>query len=107
MIADDFFQAAIVLGPAAASWRDLDLAAAAGVTAVNGEAVQRGRGADVLGHPFNSVVWLANRLAEIGLRLQQGQIVMTGSLTLPHWAAKGEAVTVAIEGLGEASIAFD
>ncbi|MBI1777882.1 MAG: fumarylacetoacetate hydrolase family protein [Proteobacteria bacterium] len=106
MIADDFFHAAIVLGPAVSAWRGLELAAAAGVTRVNGLEVQRGRGADVLGHPFNSLAWLANRLAEIGERLTAGQVVMTGSLTLPHWAAAGDKVVIAIDGLGEASIAF-
>lgn len=107
MIADDFFHAAIVLGPAAPNWRSLDLADLAGVTTVNGKEAQRGRGADVLGHPMNSLVWLANRLAEVGEVLRAGQIVMTGSLTLPHWAAKGDAVTIAIESLGEVSVVFE
>jgi 2-keto-4-pentenoate hydratase len=107
MIADDFFHAAIVLGPPAADWRRLDLAAASGTTTVDGKEVLAGRGADVLGHPMNSLVWLANRLDEIGEHLAAGQIVMTGSLTLPHWAKKGEAVRIAIGGLGEARVAFD
>ena len=106
MIADDFFQAAVVLGAAAPHWRRLDLASLAGITVVNGETRLSGRGSDVLGHPFNSIAWLADCLAKQGLCIEAGQIVMTGSLTLPHWAQQGETVEVRLGELGEASVCF-
>jgi 2-oxo-3-hexenedioate decarboxylase/2-keto-4-pentenoate hydratase len=104
MIADLFFQSGIVVGAAVPNWRSLDLAAAVGRTVVNGREVQRGRGADVLGHPFNSLVWLANRLTGLGERLEAGHIVMTGSLPLPHWASAGEDIEVDISGLGSVRV---
>ena len=62
MIADDFFQAAAVVGPPVAAWQDLDLAALGGTTLMDGRAAGTGSGADVLGHPLEALAWLANRL---------------------------------------------
>ncbi len=103
IIADDVFHAAIVLGQEVTDWRRLDLAGNEGTAAVNGEVKLRGKGADVLGHPFESVAWLANLLAGRGQRLEAGQIVMTGSITLPYWANQGETVEIRIAELGAVS----
>jgi 2-keto-4-pentenoate hydratase len=104
LIADDFFHAGFVLGPEVRDWRGIDLARAAGVTRADGIEVQRGKGADVLGHPFESLVWLARHLGTVGERLEAGQIVMTGSLPLPHWAAAGQHIEISIDGLGTAEV---
>jgi 2-keto-4-pentenoate hydratase len=102
LIADDFFHAGFVLGPEVGDWSRIDLPEATGITRANGVEVQRGKGSDVLGHPFESLVWLANHLGSRGERLEAGQIVMTGSLPLPYWAKSGERVQVSIDGLGTA-----
>ena len=80
LIADDFFQAGIVLGAADADWRRLDLAALPGMMAINGEERGRGRGGDVLGHPLTALAWLANQLSVYGIGLRRGQVVLTGSV---------------------------
>ena len=59
LIADDFFAAGHVLGAEVPASELGDLAAATGVTLVNGAEAGRGVGADVLGHPFEAVRWLA------------------------------------------------
>lgn len=104
LIADDFFHAGFVLGAEVRDWRGLDLASAVGTTSANGVEVQRGHGRDVMGHPFESLLWLANHLAAHGERLEAGQIVMTGSLPLPYWAKGNELVRISIDGLGTAEI---
>jgi 2-keto-4-pentenoate hydratase len=104
LIADFFFHAGLVLGGPVADWRRLDLAAVTGTTLVDGVERLVGRGADVLGHPLDSLAWLANRLTALGRRLEPGQIVMTGSLPLPHWTAAGEKVEVRLSGLGAVSV---
>jgi 2-keto-4-pentenoate hydratase len=38
-------------------------------------------GAEVMGNPINSIVWLANKLAEFGRALEEGQRVISGSFT--------------------------
>ena len=106
LIADFFFHAGLVLGEPVSDWRRIDLGAAIGRTLVNGETKVTGRGADVLGHPMRSLAWLANRLHDLGRSLEPGQIVMTGSLPLPYWAAAGDRVQIEIDGLGAVRIDF-
>ena len=106
LIADDFFQAGIVLGPADSAWRRLDLAALAGTMAINGQERGRGVGGDVLGHPFTALTWLANQLAAHGVGLHRGHVVLTGSVVATQWVARGDRVRVDVEGLGAAEVVF-
>lgn len=106
MIADQFFHAGLLLGAAVPDALDLDFAALQGATWVNGEQRLTGKGSDVLGHPFQSIVWLAQHLASRGHRLEAGEIVTTGSLPLPYWAQAGDRVRIRIEHLGEVGIQF-
>ena len=106
LIADDFFSAGAVLGRPVAAWRDVDLAAAGGTMAINGTAVGAGTGADVMGHPFEALTWLANHAAASGRPLQAGDVVLTGSVVETKWVEAGDTVLVAIEGLGEAGVTF-
>jgi len=57
---------------------------------VDGEVVHKGTGADVQGHPAEALALAANDLAERGLRLEAGWIVLTGGMTdavfAPHEA---------------------
>lgn len=100
LIADDFFAAGCVLGAPVAAARLPDLAAVEGVTTINQAEAGRGRGADVLGHPHVALAWLAGTLAARGRSLRAGEIVLTGSLVQTVWLAPGDAVHIAIAGLG-------
>lgn len=104
LVADDFFNAACVLGAPVAAWRTLDLAGVAGTTRINGVEVGRGRGADVMGHPFNALAWLANELAGRGQALRAGDIVLTGSVVETKWLARGDDVVMTLSGLGEVQL---
>src|SRR5437660_2080156 len=60
-------------------------------------------GADVTGLAVRSLRWLADRLAESGLTLARGQVVLTGSL-LPLCALRpGSRVVAAIAPVGRSS----
>ncbi len=60
-------------------------------------------GADLTGLAIRSVRWLANRLAERGLALSRGQVILTGSL-LPLYALRpGSTVVAAVAPLGRSS----
>ena len=106
IIADDVFQAAAVLRDWTEDWRGLDLIDCVGIASVNGVTKLEGRGLDVMGHPLESLAWLANMLAARGERLEPGQIVMTGSLTLPYWVNAGEKLQTRIDGLGAVNLVF-
>jgi 2-oxo-3-hexenedioate decarboxylase/2-keto-4-pentenoate hydratase len=106
LIADDFFHVGCVLAPETADWRRLDLPSLGGETRINGEAVGAGRGADVMGHPFAALAWLANLLAGQGRPLRAGQLVLTGSVVETRWVQPGDQVEIVIEGLGEARARF-
>ncbi|MDO5654266.1 MAG: fumarylacetoacetate hydrolase [Brachymonas sp.] len=64
-----------------------------------GRLLGRGKGSDVMGHPLQSVVWLAEALRKQGLALEPGQWVSVGAFTPLLRPKAGETVTVAYPGL--------
>ena len=100
-IADNAWNAGVVLGPPATEWRKVDLAAAHGTMVINGAVVGEGYGRDVMGHPLDALVWLANMLAQRGKRLSRGMVVMTGSIVTTKFVHPGDTVRFWVEGLGE------
>jgi 2-oxo-3-hexenedioate decarboxylase/2-keto-4-pentenoate hydratase len=104
IIADNAFHAGFVLGPAVADWQRIDLGSVRGVTRAGGVVQFEGRGADVQGHPMNSLAWLATRWATIGRGLEPGDIILTGSLPVPYWAAAGDRIEIEIEQLGAVAL---
>ncbi|MGJ5011086.1 2-keto-4-pentenoate hydratase [Bradyrhizobium oligotrophicum] len=106
LVADDFFAAGCVLGPALPRAAVADLAAVHGRAIVNGTLVGEGTGADVLGHPVHALAWLANHLAAGGDGLEAGQLVLTGSLVKTIWLGAGDRVRMELDGLGVVEAAF-
>ena len=103
-VAANIFNAGVVMGEPVATWRDLDLQAAYGSMTINGEMVGDGHGADVMGHPLEPLAWLANKLAEQGLGLTAGMVIITGSIVPPKPVKPGDTASIMIEGLGGAEI---
>ncbi len=103
LIADDFFNAAVVLGEPVTDFNPADLRGVTGATIVNGEVVGKGVGTDLLGDPLNVLVWLATHAAQRGKPLRAGEFVTLGSMVTPHWINPGERATVVVrnEPLGE------
>ncbi len=77
-----------------------DLTAVTARVRINGAEVASGTGAAVLGHPYNSVAWLAGKLAEFGEGLRAGDVIMSGSFTRQFPLAAGDQVETVFEGLG-------
>jgi len=78
LVADNSWNAGIVLSEFATTWPDLE--SVAGRATSDRAAIGEGHGRDILGHPFHSVAWLATQLASRGVGLKAGQVVMTGSV---------------------------
>jgi 2-keto-4-pentenoate hydratase len=96
--------AGAVLGEPVTDWHGIDLAASRGTMTINGELVSEGYGSNVMGHPLEALAWLANLKAAQDDALQAGMFILTGTLTSLMPLAAGDTATIAIEGLGEASL---
>ena len=106
LIADDFFDAGCVLGDPVGDWRALDLVSVAGYMRINGIEVGRGRGGDIMGHPFTALAWLANLFVQRGKVLAPGEFILLGSVVETKWVQMGDKVEIDIEGLGRAQAQF-
>ena len=91
-----------VLGEPITDWQSIDLTASRGTMSINGEIVGEGVGSDVMGHPLEPLVWLANTLAADGMSMEKGALILTGSFAPPVMMKPGDEAAVHIDGLGEA-----
>jgi len=69
------------------------------VVSGNGAELDRGRGSDVLEHPLNAVVWLAQALQADGVKLKVGDVLSLGSFSKLMPPKPGLAVQVRYSGL--------
>ncbi|MDZ7754172.1 MAG: 2-oxo-3-hexenedioate decarboxylase [Gammaproteobacteria bacterium] len=106
VIADNASSSRFVLGGRMAGLGDVDLPTLGVVMEKNGEIVQLGAGAAVLNHPVNSVVLLANMLAERDEVIPEGALILTGGITAAVAVAAGDAINVRYQGLGSVSMRF-
>ena len=104
LIADDFYNVGCALGREIASWQAIDLAAIAGGMRINGKEMGRGKGGDIMGHPFAALAWLANLRAGEGHHLKAGAFVTLGSIVNSQRVAPGDRVDIEIESLGRLAI---
>ena len=107
LIADQVFHRAGVLGPPFPGWREADLGAIRGRITVDGALRGEGVGADLLGHPFEALAWLAASPAAVEFGgLRAGQVVFLGSVTPPIWLDGPCSVVVEFDLLGQAEARF-
>ncbi len=106
LIADNAIASLLVTGEPARNWRDLDLSRHSLAVKVNGDTVDEGVGANVLGDPRAALTWLANALSERGIGLEAGQIVTTGSAANVIKVNPGDTVVADFGDLGSAEVSF-
>lgn len=107
LIADNACAHDFVLGPAtAADWRAIDLAAHAVRGEVAGRLVRDGIGRNVLGDPRGALTWLVNEVSGLGLGLEAGAVVTTGTCLVPMPVGPGDAVSADFGPLGRVSARF-
>ncbi|MGR8918232.1 MAG: 2-keto-4-pentenoate hydratase [Gammaproteobacteria bacterium] len=102
LVADNSWNAGVVLGAWCEAWPPL--ADVEGVVRRDGEVFDRGRGSDVLGHPFVPLAWLANHLARGRRGLRAGDVVATGSVVPTRVPTGPERITFEVDGLGSVSL---
>lgn len=106
LVADDFSNAGCVLGAEIADWQKLDVAGMNGRMSVNGSKIGSETGADILGHPLNALVWIANLRASQNLALGAGTFASLGSMVKTHWVTPGDDIEAEIDGPGVARVSF-
>ena len=118
-IADNASSAGVILGearrtPAELTVRGIDLANieavlySGGSTGGEGEAeVARGNTSAVLGNPTACVAWLARKVADFGVKLEAGHLILPGSCTRAIDARPGTAFRAEFAGLGTVTASFD
>jgi len=106
LIADNAWNAGIVLGPALRDWRKLDLENLHGKVSINGKMAGEGYGRDVLGHPFEALRWLVNTVAAQGKDVHRDMVVMTGTMIATQFVQAGDDLSFTVEGLGTVGVSI-
>ncbi|MBO6813836.1 MAG: fumarylacetoacetate hydrolase family protein [Rhizobiaceae bacterium] len=91
----------VVLGERVTAWHGLDVGNLATRIIWNGVEDEQGNSGNVLGHPLNSVAFVANHLQERGKQLRAGEFVMTGSALKTRFPVPGDHAVYHVDGLGE------
>lgn len=105
-VADNASSCRVVCGGHAVPIRTCDWRLAGMVFERNGEIVDTGAGAAVLGNPVHAVVWLANKLAEFGAAIEPGDLVLPGSLCASIPVKTGDVVAATFDHLGTVRVRF-
>ena len=85
---------------------DVDLSESAVEVFINGESVDWASGHVVMGNPVESIVWLANKLADFGHSLEAGMRVMSDSFTKQYALAQGDHIEARFQPFGSVEAEF-
>ena len=102
LVADNSWNGGIVLSEFSIAWPDLE--GVLGRATKDGAAIGEGHGRDILGHPFNSVAWLATQLHSRGVRLKAGEVVMTGSVMKTVFPERDANYRFELEAIGSVEV---
>ena len=111
LLADNACARHFVLGPPAPEgWRNSDLSQhEVQAQVLRGEHIRysrTGSGAWVLGDPRTALTWLANQLSTLGITLQKGHVVTTGTCMVPLALEPGDRAWADFGDLGQVSMYF-
>jgi len=87
-----------IIGPALSA-HSIDLSTVTLTLSVNHKTVTSVSATEVMGNPWNSLLWLANQVVHLGYSLEPGMIVLTGTAA-PAFKASGPSLTGSFLGDG-------
>ncbi|MFE6610965.1 2-keto-4-pentenoate hydratase [Amycolatopsis sp. NPDC057786] len=105
-VADNASSGLFVLGGTRVPLDRVDLRTVRMTLSRHDTVVSEGSGADCLGSPLESALWLASTLARRGDPLRAGDVVLTGALGPMVIAAPGDFFQAEISGLGSVRVGF-
>lgn len=100
VVADNASSGVYLTGPVQLAPEGLDLSLEAVLLEVDGQVVDSATGAAVQGHPGEALALAANALAERGLAIEAGWVVLTGGMTDAVHVAPGSRVAAHFSSLG-------
>ncbi|MEU4892530.1 fumarylacetoacetate hydrolase family protein [Streptomyces sp. NPDC044780] len=104
VVADNASSSRFVVSPTGRPPADLELAREGCVFRIDGEVVDTATGAAVQGHPAEALALAANSLAERGLAIEPGWIVLTGGMTDAAPVRRGTHATAEFTHLGTVGV---
>lgn len=104
VVADNASSGRFVVGAVSRPTYDLDLSLEACLVDLDGTVTDSATGAAVQGHPAEALALAANVLADRGLSLEPGWLVLTGGMTDAVPMPAGTALTVSFSRLGTISV---
>lgn len=100
-IADNASSGCFVLGNLVNSIENVNFLTIGAVMKKNGQVIQTGAGAAVIGNPALAVAWLANKLHGLGTALKRGDILLSGAVSAAVAVEPGDHVSVSFGRLGK------
>lgn len=106
VVADFCANGGAVMGPVIQDWRGIDLPSHAVKLSIGGALRQEGKGSAVLGDPLNVAEWFVNTFRARGVKVAQGQFVMTGTMTGINAPEIGQPAAADFGNLGRVEVVF-
>lgn len=107
LIADNGAHGRFVIGVGSADAATFDSVGIPVTLEARGRVQREGTGAAVDGGCFEAAAWLANTLGASGIALRKGEILTTGTKTVPWPGKAGEEVVARFAGLGTVAVRFN
>ena len=99
-VADNASCGIYILGDGNVNPAGIDLAACKVTVHKNGKFLSEGLGSAVQGSPQSAIAWLANTFGKMGMSLNAGEIVLSGSLVPLEPVKPGDKMVMDIPGIG-------
>lgn len=106
MIADNGGFAAYVVGPEVPNWQERDFVGMPVNLVIDGAVAAEGLTGEGRVDPIDVALWTANNLSRRGFGLAAGDLISTGSATVPTPMAVGSEAIGRFEGCGEVRVRF-
>ncbi len=105
-VSDNAANAGIVLGPQRHAALAFDLRWVGAIVTRDGVVEETGLGAGVLNDPVSGILWLVHRLADYGMGIAAGEILLSGSFIRPIEAPPGSRFHADFGPFGTVSLNF-
>ena len=104
LIADNACAHQFMLGPLVPEiWRDMKLSSHSVKGIISDSKIYYGTGANVLGDPKKALLWFVNEASKYNITIKAGEIVTTGTCTIPMRIAPEDRLVVDFGKLGSMS----